>query len=75
LKTNITHSCSSSDLAQGQHWQLTNSHIEIGFVGKTLVHYKHFKANAKTKRADNSLTSIRVLKQYLRDNEAVLGAK
>jgi hypothetical protein len=72
---NITTQSQSSDplLTQGQIWALTDSNLQIGMVGKTLVHYKHFKGQAK--RANNSLTSIRVLKKYLEDNKAVLQAK
>ncbi|MFN7140303.1 MAG: hypothetical protein ACK4UN_13285 [Limisphaerales bacterium] len=61
---------SATDLMKGQTWQLTGSSIEIGTIGKRLVHYKHLRTNAK--RANTSLTSIRELKAYLRDNGATL---
>lgn len=54
----------------GQVWQLPDSSLHIGMIGKTLVHYKHFKVAAK--RAPVSLCNKAVLERYLIDNEAVL---
>ena len=54
----------------GQVWQLADSSLQIGVVGKTLVHYKHFKG--QTKRAPISLALKEVLEKYLRVNKAVL---
>lgn len=54
----------------GQVWKLADSNLHIGMIGKTLVHYKHFKVAAK--RAPVSLCSKVVLERYLIDNEAVL---
>ena len=56
----------------GQVWQLADSKLEIGLVGKTLVHYKHFKGD--TKRAPISLSGKTVLEKYLKENKAVLVA-
>ena len=41
-------------------------------IGKTLVHYKHFKGD--TKRAPISLSGKTVLEKYLKENKAVLVA-
>jgi hypothetical protein len=54
----------------GQVWQMEGSHLRIGLVGKTLVHYKHFKGQLK--RSPVSLTGKVVLEKYLRQNKAVL---
>ena len=57
-------------LQTGQIWQMEGSHLKIGMVGKRLVHYKHFKGQAK--RSPNSLSGKAVLEQFLRANKAVL---
>jgi hypothetical protein len=57
-------------LEQGQRWELNDSNIQIGIVGKRLVHYKHFKGQVK--RASLSIASIPVLENYLAQNKAVL---
>jgi hypothetical protein len=54
----------------GQNWKLGDTTLKIGLVGKTLVHYKHFKTG--TPRAPTSLTSKRTLETYLAANRAVL---
>jgi hypothetical protein len=58
------------ELQTGQVWELENSNLHIGLIGKTLVHYKHFKDNAK--RAPISLTAKKVLEKYLKENKATL---
>ena len=57
-------------LEKGQKWELKDSSIQIGIVGKRLVHYKHFKGQIK--RAPLSIASIPVLETYLNENKAVL---
>ena len=54
----------------GQVWQLEDSNLQIGLVGKTLVHYKHYKGN--TKRAPISLAGKKVLEKYLKEKKAIL---
>ena len=54
----------------GQIWQLEDSNLQIGLVGKTLVHYKHYRGN--TKRAPISLAGKTVLEKYLREKKAIL---
>lgn len=56
--------------ADGQVWELAESRIHISKVGKTLVHYKHFRGELK--RAPVSLASQRTLEQYLIGKKAVL---
>lgn len=57
-------------LATGQVWELEGSNVHIGLIGKTLVHYKHFKGD--TKRAPISLSGKTVLEKYLKEKKAVL---
>ena len=47
-----------------------DSNLEIGLVGKTLVHYKHYKSQMK--RSPVSLLNKDVLERYLQDNQATL---
>ena len=54
----------------GQVWQLPDSRLEIGLVGKTLVHYKHFKGDMK--RSPGALLNKEAMQRFLRDNHAVL---
>jgi hypothetical protein len=54
----------------GQVWQMEDSSLEIGLIGKTLVHYKHYRGQMK--RSPVSLLNKNALERYLRDNEAVL---
>ena len=44
--------------------------MRIGLVGKTLVHYKHFKGEVK--RSPISLSGKAVLEKFLKANKAIL---
>jgi len=55
----------------GQVWELEDSSVQIGLVGKILVHYKHFRGK-KPIRVPTSLAGIEQLQKYLRQNKAVL---
>ena len=54
----------------GQVWRMGDSHLDIDLVGKYLVHYKLIKHEAK--RTPMSLSSIKAVEKYLKDNKAVL---
>jgi hypothetical protein len=54
----------------GQVWKLADSSVQIGLVGKLLVHYRHFRA--KQPRVPISLTSKVTLEKYLMENRAIL---
>ena len=54
----------------GQIWQMANSNLHIGLIGKTLVHYKHYAGGIQ--RAPISLAVKAVLEKYLIEHEAVL---
>ena len=45
-------------------------HLDIDLVGKYLVHYKLIKQEVK--RTPMSLSSIKDVQKYLKDNQAVL---
>ena len=56
----------------GQVWELKDStSVQIGLVGKMLVHYKHFKGK-KPVRVPTSLAGIGQLEKFLRQNKAIL---
>jgi hypothetical protein len=57
-------------LETGQVWRMEDSHLDIDLVGKHLVHYKLIKQEAK--RTPMSLSSIKAVAKYLKDNQAVL---
>ena len=54
----------------GQVWQMAGSQLEIRLIGKTLVHYKHYKGEMK--RSPVSLLNKDALERFLQDNQAVL---
>ena len=54
----------------GQVWALADSSVQIGLVGKLLVHYKHYKT--KWPRVPTSLSSKVTLEKFLRENRATL---
>jgi len=54
----------------GQIWQMENSQVRIGEVGKTLVEYKLLKGD--TNRGPIRLTGKPALQDYLRVHKAVL---
>jgi len=56
--------------ATGQIWQMEKSRLQIGTIGKTLVHYKHYRGT--TVRSPVSLTGRAALEKYLIENNAVL---
>ena len=54
----------------GQVWALADSSVQIGLVGKTLVHYKHYKI--KQPRVPTSLINKVKLEKFLKENRAIL---
>lgn len=54
----------------GQIWQMGDNNLEIGLIGKTLVHYKYYKAQMK--RSPVALLNKDALEKFLQDNHAVL---
>jgi hypothetical protein len=54
----------------GQVWQMGDANLEIGLVGKRLVHYKHYKAKAK--RPPTQLSGKAALEKFLQKQRAIL---
>jgi hypothetical protein len=61
---------SHQPFASGQIFALDGSRIEIGMVGKRLVHYKHFQGTLQ--RAPISLATKESLDEFLLERNAVL---
>lgn len=57
-------------LAAGQVWRMAEGNLQVGMVGKLLVHYKLGKPNAI--RVPNSCNGIKTIEKYLKANKAVL---
>jgi hypothetical protein len=66
----INSQSSAAALKMGQVWQLTDSKIEIGFVGRTLVHYRQVKGTMP--RPATQLSSQATLEKELKAGKAVL---
>ena len=54
----------------GQLWRMAEANLQVGMVGKLLVHYKLGKPNAV--RVPNSCNGIKTIEKYLKANKAVL---
>jgi hypothetical protein len=57
-------------LAAGQLWRMADGDLQVGMVGKLLVHYKLGKPNAV--RVSNSINPIKTIEKYLKAKKAVL---
>ena len=57
----------------GQVWRMGDSKLEVGLVGRTLVHYKHYKGLIK--RPSTQLSSKISLEKFLAKEKAVLIAE
>jgi len=57
-------------LEAGQVWRMTEANLQVGMVGKLLVHYKLGKPNAV--RVPNSCNGIKTIEKYLKEKKAVL---
>jgi hypothetical protein len=54
----------------GQVWKMDDSRLEIGLVGRTLVHYRHFKE--PTFRSPTQLSAKAALEKFLKKHNAIL---
>jgi hypothetical protein len=54
----------------GNVWELKDTFVRIGDVGRLLVHYQHYKG--KDPKGQKTLTSKRDLQKYLIENKAIL---
>jgi hypothetical protein len=57
-------------LATGQVWRMAGLNLQVGLVGKLLVHYKLAAPNAV--RVSNSVGGRAAVEKYLKINKAVL---
>jgi hypothetical protein len=70
IKIKPTRLARSQPLEAGQVWRMTEANLQVGMVGKLLVHYKLGKPNAV--RVANSCSGIKTIEKYLKANKAVL---
>ena len=61
---------SPQPLEAGQVWRMQEMNLQVGMVGKLLVHYKLAKPDAV--RIPNSCSGITTVEKYLKENRAVL---
>jgi hypothetical protein len=57
-------------LETGQVWRMAGSNLQVGLVGKLLVHYKLAKPDAV--RIPNSVSAKATVEKFLKKNKAVL---
>ena len=60
----------SQPLVTGQVWRMAGADLQVGMIGKLLVHYKLGKPHAL--RVPNSCGGIKTIEKYLKTNKAVL---
>ena len=70
IKTKPARRLRSQPLATGQVWRMAEANLQVGMVGKLLVHYK--LAPPKAVRVSNSVGSLTAVEKYLKTNKAVL---
>jgi hypothetical protein len=69
-KTKVAPRIPQAPLADGQVWRMAELNLQVGMVGKLLVHYKLAKPNAV--RVPNLVGSIATINKFLKKNKAVL---
>jgi hypothetical protein len=69
-KIKLTGRVRQKPLEAGQLWRMADANLQVGAVGKLLVHYKLGKPNAI--RVANSCNGIKTIEKYLKANKAVL---
>jgi hypothetical protein len=57
-------------LETGQVWRMADLNLQVGLVGKLLVHYKLAKPDAV--RIPNSISGKAAVEKFLKKNKAVL---
>jgi hypothetical protein len=69
-KTKSVSRVNRAPLETGQIWRVADLNLQVGLVGKLLVHYKLSKPD--TLRVANSVSGIATVEKYLRTNKAIL---
>ena len=64
----------SVSFVKGQRWQLADATrlVQIGHVGRLLVHHRTIVPTAKRSISRESISSVKDLQKMLADNKAVL---
>jgi hypothetical protein len=70
IKPSPSHRTRLQPLETGQLWRMPDMNLEVGLVGKILVHYK--LAKPKAIRIPNSVSGIATIEKFLKKNKAVL---
>jgi hypothetical protein len=73
MKTKPTRRTRLQPLETGQVWRMAELNLQVGLVGKLLVHYKLAKPNAV--RIPNSVSGKSTIEKFLKKNRAVLVRK
>jgi len=69
-KTKPTRRTPLKPLETGQVWRMPEMNLQVGMIGKFLVHYKLGKPDAV--RIPNSCSGITTVEKYLKKNKATL---
>jgi hypothetical protein len=69
-KPSTKRKASLQPLEPGQVWRMAELNLQVGLVGKLLVHYKLAAPNAV--RVSNSVGGRAAVEKYLKTNKAVL---
>jgi len=70
IKSKLPKRTSLQPLETGQVWRMAEANLQVGMIGKLLVHYKLGKPNAL--RVPNSCSGITTIQKYLKEKKAVL---
>ena len=70
VKIKSRRSVRQQPLEAGQLWRMAEANLQVGMVGKLLVHYKLGKPDAV--RVPNSCNCIKTIEKYLKAKKAVL---
>ena len=70
IKSRPTNRLCLQPLEAGQVWRMAEANLQVGMVGKLLVHYKLAKPDAV--RSSNSCSSKTTVEKCLKKNKAVL---
>ena len=70
MKTKAKSRVAQPTLEAGQVWRMAEANLQVGMVGKLLVHYKLARPDAV--RTQTSVSGKRVVEKFLKKNKAVL---
>jgi hypothetical protein len=70
IKTKAPKRTRQPALETGQVWRMAEANLQVGMIGKLLVHYKLGRPNAV--RIPNSCSGISTVEKFLKTNKAVL---